>query len=71
MLEKPPACIILTSFKWFEECLRRKCTVFHFPPNRNPNVKKLSPGSVCLILARLPKTPRSEWSFVGEFGEVR
>jgi len=67
-MPEKPAGIILTSFKWFEECLRRKCTVFHFPPNRNPNVKKLSPGSVCLILTMpYPRAPRSEWTFVGEF----
>jgi hypothetical protein len=67
-MPEKPAGIILTSFKWFEECLRRKCTVFHFPPNRNPNVKKLSPGSICLILSMpYPRAPRSEWTFVGEF----
>jgi len=67
-MPEKPAGIILTSFKWFEECLRRKCTVFHFPPNRNPNVKKLSPGSICLILSMpYPRAPRSEWTFVVEF----
>jgi hypothetical protein len=67
-MPEKPAGIILTSFKWFEECLRRKCTVFHFSPNRNPNVKKLSPGSICLILSMpYPRAPRSEWTFVGEF----
>jgi hypothetical protein len=67
-MPEKPAGIILTSFKWFEECLRRKCTVFHFPPNRNPNVKKLSLGSICLILSMpYPRAPRSEWTFVGEF----
>lgn len=68
MPEKLPACIILTSSQRFEEYAKGECTVFHFPPNRNPNVKKLSPGSICLILTMPhPRTPRSEWAFVGEF----
>jgi hypothetical protein len=69
MPENLPAGIVLTSLQWFEECLRRGCTVFDFPPSRDPrNVKKLRPGSICLILARpRPGAPRSEWAFVGEF----
>lgn len=44
------------------------CTVFHFPPGREPKVGKLVSGSVCLILAKpAPGAPRSEWIFVGEF----
>jgi hypothetical protein len=64
-----PACIVLTTQQWFEECLKRGCTVFHFPPNRNPRgISRLSNGSVCLILARpRPGAPREEWVFLGEF----
>jgi hypothetical protein len=64
-----PAGIVLTNPQWFDECLRRGCTVFDFPPNRSPrNVDKLRPGSVCLVLVRpRPGTPRGEWAFVGEF----
>jgi predicted transcriptional regulator len=48
-----PACIVLTTQQWFEECLRRGCTVLHFPPNRNPRgINKLNNGSICLILAK-------------------
>jgi hypothetical protein len=69
MPENLPAGIVLTSLQWFEECSRRGCAVFDFPPGRDPrSVKKLRPGSVCLILARpRPGAPRSEWAFVGEF----
>jgi predicted transcriptional regulator len=68
MPEKLPACIILTSLQRFEEYARGKYTVFHFPPNCHPRVKNLSPGSVCLILARpYQGAPKSEWTFVGEF----
>jgi len=64
-----PACIVLTTQEWFEECFKRKCTVFHFPPNRSPRgVNKLSNGSTCLVLARpRPGAPREEWVFLGEF----
>jgi hypothetical protein len=64
-----PAGIALTTQQWFEECLKRGCTVFHFPPNSNPRgISRLSNGSVCLILARpRPRTPREEWVFLGEF----
>ncbi len=64
-----PACIVLTTQQWFEECLKRGCTVFQFPPNRSPRgVNKLSNGSICLILARpRPGAPREEWVFLGEF----
>jgi hypothetical protein len=64
-----PACIVLTTQQWFEECFKRRCTVFHFSPNRNPRgVDRLSNGSVCLILARpRPRAPREEWVFLGEF----
>jgi predicted transcriptional regulator len=64
-----PACIVLTTQEWFEECLRRGCTVFHFLPNRNPRgVGRLSSGSTCLILAKSrPGAPREEWVFLGEF----
>jgi MoxR-like ATPase len=64
-----PACIALTTQHWFEECLKRGCTVFHFPPNSNPRgVNRLSSGSVCLILVRpRPRAPREEWVFLGEF----
>jgi len=63
-----PACIVLTTQRWFEECFKRRCTVFHFSPNRNPRgVDRLSNGSVCLILARpRPGAPREEWVFLGE-----
>jgi hypothetical protein len=63
-----PAGIVLTTQQWFEECFKRRCTVFHFPPNRSPRgVNKLSNGSICLILAR-PRSgaPREEWVFLGE-----
>jgi len=63
-----PAGIVLTTQEWFEECFKRRCTVFHFPPNRSPRgVNKLSNGSICLILAR-PRlgAPREEWVFLGE-----
>jgi len=67
MPEDSPAGIVLTTLRWFEECLRRGCKVFHFPPNRRPNVKGLRPGSVCLVLAKPhSKAPRREWAFVGE-----
>jgi len=61
-----PACIVLTTHQWFEECLRRGCTVLYFPPNRSPRgVSRLSSGSICLILAKSrPGTPRQ---FIGEF----
>ena len=64
-----PAGIVLTTQEWFEECFKRRCTVFHFPPNRSPRgVNKLSNGSICLILARpRPGAPREEWVFLGEF----
>jgi len=64
-----PACIVLTTQRWFEECFKRRCTVFHFPPNRNPRgISRLSSGSTCLILARpRPRAPREEWVFLGEF----
>ena len=48
-----PAGIVLTTQQWFEECLRRGCTVLYFPPNRSPRgVNKLNNGSICLILAK-------------------
>jgi len=64
-----PACIVLTTQEWFEECFKGRCTVFHFPPNRNPRgVGRLSSGSTCLILAKpRPRAPREEWVFLGEF----
>jgi hypothetical protein len=62
-----PAGIVLTTPRWLEGCLRRRCTVFH-SPNRKPNVRGLRPGSTCLILVRpRPRAPRSERIFVGEF----
>jgi predicted RecB family endonuclease len=63
-----PACIVLTTQEWFDECFKRKCTVFHFPPNRSPRgVSRLSNGSICLILAKpRPGAPREEWVFLGE-----
>jgi hypothetical protein len=63
-----PAGIVLTTQQWFEECLRRGCTVLHFPPNSSPRgVNKLSNGSICLILAKpRPGAPREEWVFLGE-----
>jgi hypothetical protein len=64
-----PAGIVLTTQQWFEECLKRGCTVFQFPPNRNPRgVNRLGSGSTCLILAKpRPGAPREEWVFLGEF----
>jgi len=64
-----PAGIALTTQQWFEECLRRGCTVLHFPPNGSPRgVNKLSNGSTCLILAKpRPGALREEWVFLGEF----
>ena len=64
-----PADIILTTPQWFEECLKRGCTVFDFPSGHRPrNVEKLRSGSICLVLVKpRPKAPRSEWAFVGEF----
>ena len=63
-----PAGIILTSLQWFENCLEKGCTVFHFPPERRPKVERLAGGSVCLILAKpAPGAPRGDWVFVGEF----
>jgi len=48
-----PAGIVLTTQQWFEECLKRGCTVLYFPPNRNPRgINKLNNGSICLILAK-------------------
>ena len=68
MSEGLPVGIVLTTPRWLEECLRRRCTVFHFPPNRKPNVRDLRPGSICLVLVRpRPRAPRSEWIFVDEF----
>jgi predicted transcriptional regulator len=52
--------------EWFEKCLERSCTVFNFPPNRQPNVRVLSPGSVCLVLVK-EGSSRKDWLFVGEF----
>jgi hypothetical protein len=64
-----PACIVLTTQRWFEECFKRRCTVFQFPPNRNlRGVNRLSSGSICLVLAKpRPGAPREEWVFLGEF----
>jgi hypothetical protein len=69
MSGNPPACIVLTTPQWIEKCLERGCTIFDFPPGREPRgIRKLVSGSVCLILVKpAPKTPRSEWTFVGEF----
>ena len=69
MSENPPACIVLTTPQWFEKCLEKGCTIFDFPPGREPaGIRKLVSGSICLVLVKPPiKTPRSEWSFVGEF----
>jgi len=37
-----PAGIVITIPQWFEECLARGCTVFHFPPNSmQHNIGKL------------------------------
>ncbi len=61
-----PAGIVLTTQQWFEECLKRGCTVLYFRPNSRPRgVGKLSNGSICLILAKSrPGAPRQ---FIGEF----
>jgi hypothetical protein len=69
MSGNPPACIVLTTSQWIEKCLEKGCTIFDFPPDREPRgIRKLVSGSVCLILVRpAPKTPRSEWTFIGEF----
>jgi len=68
MPENLPAGIVLTTLRWFEECLKRGCKVFHFPPNRRPNVGGLRRGSICLVLAKPhSEAPRREWAFVGEF----
>jgi hypothetical protein len=68
MSKNLPACIVLTTFQWFEECLKRNCTIFQLRPNKKPNIKTLPPGSICLILAKPHSgAPRSEWAFVGEF----
>jgi predicted transcriptional regulator len=69
MSKNLPACIVLTTFQWFEKCLEKGCKVFDFPPGRKPRgIKKLVSGSICLILAKPPaRSSRSEWSFVGEF----
>jgi hypothetical protein len=69
MSGNPPACIVLTTPQWIEKCLEKGCTIFDFPPGREPRgIRKLVSGSVCLILVKpAPKTPRSEWTFVGEF----
>ncbi len=62
------SCILLTLYRWFNECLERNCKVYHFPPGSNPRgIRSLSAGSVCLILAKpRPGAPRHEWFFVGE-----
>jgi hypothetical protein len=57
--------IVLTSREWFEKCLERNCTVFHFPPNKKPNIRVLSPGSVCMVLVK-EGSSRKDWLFVGE-----
>ena len=64
-----PTCIILTTLQFIEKCLEKGCTILYFPPGREPRgIKKLVPGSVCLILVKpAPKTPRNGWTFVGEF----
>lgn len=59
-------CIVVTVREWFEKCLERNCTVFNFPPNRQPKVQVLSPGSICLVLVK-EGSSRKEWLFVGEF----
>ncbi len=62
------SCILLTTSRWFEECLRKGCKVYHFPHGRNPRVRVLSAGSICLLLVKpKPKAPRHEWFFAGEF----
>ena len=69
MLTGNPAGIVLTTPQWFEECLARGCTVFHFPPgSKRSAIGRLGSGSICIVLARpAPKTPRGEWVFLGEF----
>jgi len=59
-------CIVVTVREWFEKCLERNCTVFHFPPNRQPKVHVLSHGSICLVLVK-EGSSRKDWLFVGEF----
>ena len=60
--------LVLTTMDWFENCLQKNCTVFHFPPGRNPRVNKLSKGGVCLVLAEpAPKSKREDWLIAGEF----
>ena len=60
-------CIILVTREWFDRCLERGCTVYCLPPGHMPRVGKLTPGSLCLVLAKSGRTPRTEWAFVGEF----
>jgi len=59
-------CIVVTVGEWFERCLERSCTVFNFPPNRQPKVRVLSPGSICLVLV-MEGSSRKDWLFAGEF----
>jgi len=58
-----PPGIVLAAAYWFEECLKRSCTIFQFPPGSNLHgVGKLSEGSVCLTLAKpQTKAPRVTW----------
>jgi hypothetical protein len=69
MSKNLPVGIILTTPQWFEECLKRGCTVFDFPPGHRPcNVERLRPGNVCLVLVKPHfKTHRNEWAFVDEY----
>jgi len=58
-----PLGIVLAAAYWFEECLKRSCTIFQFPLGSNLHgVGKLGEGSVCLILAKpQTKAPRVTW----------
>ena len=59
-------CIILTNREWFDKCLERNCSIFHFPPGRKPKVHVLPLADVCLVLIR-QSAFRKDWLFIGEF----
>jgi|GEM_PF-5710189 hypothetical protein len=68
-----PLGMVLTTAYWFEECLKRNCTIFQFPLGSNlRGVGKLGEGSVCLILAKpQTKAPRRSSIRVIRPGELR
>ena len=56
--------VVVTSTLWFNEAIKGKVKVFHFPPNRKPRVGKLRKGDLCIIFLS------DKRAFVGEFNVI-